>query len=258
MTIDWSASSKAMRTILAAIGRTPLVSLDKITGSENTDVTLYGKLDYMNPSGSLKDRVYHTMISNAKKNGTLRNGMHIVEVSTGNAGISCTMIGTMFGHKVTIVMPAGMSEERKKMIRMLGGEVLETPGAESDVDISYTVAEELVKNNPGEYWFPNQYRNPDAIRAHYETTAKEIWEQTGGRVDALVLTQGTGTTLTGVGRFLREKNSKVKIYAVEPYEAPLLSKRQWGTHRIEGIGDGFVPENLDLSILTGIVTVTSD
>ncbi|MEM3061674.1 MAG: cysteine synthase family protein, partial [Candidatus Bathyarchaeia archaeon] len=108
------------------------------------------------------------------------------------------------------------------------------------------------------YWFPDQYSNPDAVLAHYETTAVEIWKQTEGKVDALVLTQGTGSTLTGVGKYLRERNPKVKIYAVEPTEAPLLSKRRWGSHRIEGIGDGFIPRNLDLSILDGIVTVTSN
>jgi cysteine synthase A len=137
-------------------------------------------------------------------------------------------------------------------------EIIETPGGESDVDLSYKKAKQLIEENPKTYWFPDQFSNPDAILAHYETTAVEIWEQTIGKVDALVLAQGTGSTLTGVGRFLKEKNPSVKVYAVEPREAPLLSRRKWGSHRIEGIGDGFIPRNLDLSILDGVITVSSD
>lgn len=258
MTIDWSANSKVFGSLTDAIGRTPIVKLDKITAAEHLNATIYAKLDYLNPSGSLKDRVYYAMITNAIREGTLKKGMKIVEVSTGNAGIACTMIGTLFGYEVLIVMPEGMSEERKKIINMLGGEILETPGAESDVDLSYEKAKELVTNNPGKYWFPDQYTNKYAILAHYETTAQEMWEQTGGNIDSLVLTQGTGTTLTGVGKYLKEVNPNVKIYATEPTEAPLLANRRWGSHKIEGIGDGFVPVNLDLKILTGIVTVTSE
>lgn len=198
------------------------------------------------------------MIARAIKKGNLKLGMKIVEVSTGNAGISCAFIGTLLGYEVTIVMPTGMSEERKKIIRALGGEIIETPGGESDVDLSYKKAKQLVEENPGKYWLPDQFSNPDAVLAHYETTAVEIWKQTEGKVDALVLAQGTGSTLTGVGRYLKERNPSIKIYAVEPREASLLSRRRWGSHRIEGIGDGFIPRNLDLSILNGVVTVSSE
>ncbi len=258
MSINWNANSKAFENMLEAIGRTPLVKLQKIPKDEGINATIYAKLDYLNPSGSLKDRVYYRMITEAIKRGDLKPGMEIVEVSTGNAGIACTWIGTLLGYKVTIVMPAGMSEERKKLIRALGGNIIETPGAESDADISYEVAMKMYKEHPDKYWFPDQYSNPDAIAAHHDTTGAEIWEQTGGKVDALVLTQGTGGTLTGAGKYLREKNPKVKLYAVEPTEAPMLSKRKWGSHKIEGIGDGFVPRNLDVSMLDGVVTVSSD
>ncbi|MGC8568650.1 MAG: PLP-dependent cysteine synthase family protein [Nitrososphaeria archaeon] len=258
MSVDWDAHSKAFDSLLEAIGRTPMVKLQKIPKDAGINATIYAKLDYLNPSGSLKDRVYYRMITEAIKRGDLKPGMEIIEVSTGNAGIACTWIGTLLGYKVTIVMPAGMSEERKKLIRALGGNIIETPGAESDADISYQVAMKMWKEHPDKYWFPDQYSNPDAIAAHHDTTGAEIWEQTGGKVDALVLTQGTGGTLTGVGRYLRERNPKVKLYAVEPSEAPMLSKRKWGSHKIEGIGDGFVPRNLDVSMLDGVVTVTSD
>jgi len=258
MSTNWSANSKAFENLLEAIGRTPLVKLQKIPKDAGINATIYAKLDYLNPSGSLKDRVYYRMITEAIKRGDLKPGMEIVEVSTGNAGIACTWVGTLLGYKVTIVMPAGMSEERKKLIRALGGNIVETPGAESDADISYEVAMKMYKEHPEKYWFPDQYSNPDAIAAHHDTTGAEIWEQTGGKVDALVLTQGTGGTLTGAGKYLREKNPKVKLYAVEPTEAPMLSKRKWGSHKIEGIGDGFVPRNLDVSMLDGVVTVSSN
>jgi cysteine synthase A len=258
MSINWSANSKAFENLLEAIGRTPLVKLQKIPKDAGIKATIYAKLDYLNPSGSLKDRVYYRMITEAIKRGDLKPGMEIVEVSTGNAGIACTWVGTLLGYKVTIVMPAGMSEERKKLIRALGGNIVETPGAESDADISYEVAMKMYKEHPEKYWFPDQYSNPDAIAAHHDTTGAEIWEQTGGKVDALVLTQGTGGTLTGAGKYLKEKNPKVKLYAVEPTEAPMLSKRKWGSHKIEGIGDGFVPRNLDVSMLDGVVTVSSN
>jgi len=258
MSTNWNANSKAFESLLEAIGRTPMVKLQNIPKDAGIKATIYAKLDYLNPSGSLKDRVYYRMITEAIKRGDLKPGMEIIEVSTGNAGIACTWIGTLLGYKVTIVMPAGMSEERKKLIRALGGNIIETPGAESDADISYEVAMKMYKEHPEKYWFPDQYSNPDAVAAHHDTTGAEIWEQTGGKVDALVLTQGTGGTLTGAGRYLREKNPKVKLYAVEPTEAPMLSKRKWGSHKIEGIGDGFVPRNLDVSMLDGVVTVSSD
>lgn len=258
MSVNWMANSKAFDSVLQAIGRTPLVKLQKIPKAEGVDATIYAKLDYLNPSGSLKDRVYYRMITEAIKRGDLKPGMEIVEVSTGNAGIACVFVGRLLGYEVTIVMPAGMSEERKKVIKSLGGKIIETPGGESDVDISYEKVKEMVRENPNRFWFPDQYTNLDAVKAHYETTGAEIWEQTEGKVEALVLTQGTGGTLTGAGMYLKERNPKVRLFAVEPSEAPLLAKRKWGSHRIEGIGDGFVPRNLDLSILDGIVLVSSD
>ena len=246
------------KSILDVIGNTPTIRLSRIPAAEKLDAEIFAKLEFFNPTESLKDRIYKEMILGAIDRGDLKPGMEILEGSTGNAGIACTFIGTMMGYKVTIVMPEGMSDERKKMIKAFGGELILTPGGESDVDFCLTKIEELMAKHNGKYWFPAQFDNPDNPKAHYKSTGPELWNQMGGKVDAFIASQGTGGVLSGIGRYLREKNPKVKLYAVEPSEAPILSHSQWGTHKIEGIGDGFVPKNLDLSLLTGIVTTTSD
>jgi cysteine synthase A len=155
-------------------------------------------------------------------------------------------------------MPEGMSEERKKMDVAYGTQMVYTPGGESDVDLALEKLEEIRGKDPARYWVPSQFDNPDNVQAHYKTTGPEIWKQTRGTIDAYVGTQGTGGQLTGIGRYLRKHNKKVKLYAGEPAECPLLSRREWGEHKIEGIGDGFVPRDLDLKLLTGIVTIKSD
>ena len=258
MAIDWNRSGAVLDDLFEGIGQTPLVRLRQIPEEEGVGASVLGKVEYVNPTGSLKDRIYYEMITRAIEDGRLRPGMEIIESSTGNAGIACAFVGGRLGYRVSIVLPAGMSEERMKIIRAYGGNVITTPGGESDVDLCMERVAELKRADPGRYWEPNQFGNPDNVAAHYKTTGPEIWEQTGGRVDCFVASQGTGGTLTGVGRFLREKNPEVALYAVEPAEAPMLSERRWGSHRIEGIGDGFVPPNLDLSLLNGVVTTTSE
>ncbi|HUH82363.1 MAG TPA: cysteine synthase family protein [Nitrososphaerales archaeon] len=245
-------------SILDVIGNTPTIRLSKIPAKEKIAADIFAKLEAFNPTESLKDRIYKEMILGAIERGDLRPGMEILEASTGNAGIACTFIGTRLGYRVTIVMPEGMSDERKKMIRAFGGELVLTPGAESDVDLCLERIDELMKKNRGKYWVPAQFSNPDNPLAHYKGTGPELWNQLEGRVDAFIASQGTGGVLTGVGRYLKEKNRKVKLFAVEPSEAPILSHSKWGTHKIEGIGDGFVPKNLDLSQLDGVVTTTSE
>jgi len=257
MSIRWDKNREVSDSIFQLIGGTPLVKLRKIQKTEKINADILVKLEFVNPTGSLKDRIYFEMITKAIEAGDLKPGMEIVEASTGNAGISCAFIGGILGYKVTIVMPAGMSQERMKIIRAYGADIIFTKGAESDVDLCLKKIEELMEENPGKYWWPDQYSNPNNPNAHYKTTGPEIWQQTKGKVDCFVASQGTGGTITGVGRFLRERNPDVALYAVEPTEAPILTKRQWGTHKIEGIGDGFVPRNLDLSLLTGVVTTTS-
>jgi len=246
------------KSILDIIGNTPTIRLSKIPPAEKLKSEIFAKLEFFNPTESLKDRIYKEMILGAIKRGDLKPGIEILEGSTGNAGIACTFIGTRMGYKVTIVMPEGMSDERKKMIKAFGGELILTPGGESDVDLCLVKIEELLKKNKGRYWFPDQFSNPDNPAAHYQSTGPEIWSQLGGKIDAFIASQGTGGVLSGVGRYLREKNPKVKLYAVEPSEAPILAHGKWGTHKIEGIGDGFVPKNLDLSLMDGVVTTTSD
>jgi cysteine synthase A len=237
-------------------GDTPLVEL---TGpSAEANATIYGKLELVNPSGSIKDRIYREMLTAAERRGDLDEDTEILECSTGNAGIACTFVGSQLGYDVTIVMPEGMSEERKKVIRAFGGELIETPGGESDVDLAMDRVEELLADNPDDYWFPNQFSNPDNPAAHEKTTGPEILDQLGGAPDAFLAGQGTGGTLTGVGRAVHEVDPDAAMYALEPAEAPLLSARQWGTHEIEGIGDGFVPENLDPEVMDGVVTVESE
>ena len=245
-------------SVMDIIGNTPTVRLAKIPAEEKIRAEIFAKLEAFNPTESLKDRIYKEMILAAIGRGDLKPGMEILEASTGNAGIACTFIGTRLGYKVTIVMPEGMSEERKKMIKAFGGELILTPGAESDVDLCLDKIDELLKKSKGKYWVPSQFSNPDNPMAHYKSTGPELWNQLGGMVDAFVASQGTGGVLSGIGRYLREKNPKVKLYAVEPSEAPILAHSKWGTHKIEGIGDGFVPRNLDLRLLDGVVTTTSD
>ena len=244
--------------VFETIGGTPLVELRNIPRSQGVKARILLKLEYMNPTGSLKDRIYFEMITRAIERGDLKPGMEILEASTGNAGIACSFVGTTLGYKVTIVMPAGMSQERMKLMRAYGADVITTPGGESDVDLCLKKIEELKRANPGKYWEPAQFSNPDNVAAHYKTTGPEVWEQADGRVDCFLASQGSGGTLTGVGRLLKQKNRKVALFAVEPSEAPILAHRRWGTHKIEGIGDGFVPRNLDLSHLTGIITTSSE
>ncbi len=256
MPLNWVKYKQIQENIFDLIGLTPLFRLPKI--SEKAGTNILGKIEWYSPTGSLKDRIYFKMIHEAIARGDLKPGMEIIESSTGNAGIACSFVGRMLNYPVTIVMPEGMSQERRKLMAAHGARIILTPGGESDVDLCLEKVKELKEANPGKSWEPAQFSNPDNILAHYGTTGQEIWEQTGGKVDAFIASQGTGGTITGVGRYLREQNPKVKLYAIEPTEAPLLAHRKWGSHRIEGIGDGFVPYNLDLSILDGIITTTSD
>ena len=252
--VDWSARRKIAEDITEAAGLTPLLRLRKVAVGPQA---LCGKLEFMNPSASLKDRILRSMVNAAEERGDLRAGMTILEASTGSTGIATSLIGAVKGYPVVIVMPEGMSEERKASMRAYGAELVLTPGAESDVDLCLDKVEELKRAQPGQYWEPGQFSNKDNIEAHYATTGPEIWEQTEGQVDVFVASQGSGGTVSGVGKFLKEKNPGVKIYAVEPAECPILSGGGWGPHAIEGIGDGFIPENLDLDYLDGVVTVSS-
>lgn len=184
--------------------------------------------------------------------------MTLVESTTGNTGISTAMLGAHLGFHVLIIMPKGMSEERMKAIRAFGAKIITIPGAESDVDLAVKRAKELVSLDPERYFLVNQFNNEANVQAHYGTTGPEIWEQVDCKLDAFVAAVGTGGTLTGIGRYLKEQNPNIKIYAVEPTECPVISKQRWGTHRIEGVGDGFIPSIFDLSLLDGAILVSSE
>jgi len=238
-------------TILETIGNTPLLKLDRIA-----DFPVYAKAEYLNPGGSIKDRVARHMIDQAEKRGDLKPGMMIAEATSGNTGIGVTFVGVRKGYRVIIVMPDNMSEERRKIIRAFGGELICTPADES-LNGCLKKLEELKREIP-DLFIPGQFVNPDNPEIHYLTTAEEIWDQMEGRVDAFVAGVGSGGTLAGVGRFLKEKNPTVKIVAVEPANASALLGQEPGFHRIEGIGDGFIPDVLDVSIVDDVITVTDD
>jgi cysteine synthase len=254
--VDWNRRAHIAENILDTAGMTPMVRLHHVVG--DVKPTIVAKVEYFNPSGSVKDRILPFLVSQAERRGDLRPGMTIIEGTTGNTGIATSCVGAAKGYPAVIVMPEGMSDERKKTILAYGAELILTPGAESDVDLVIEKVKELKAASPGKYWEVGQFVNVDNIEAHYRTTGPEIWEQTGGEIGALVLSQGTGGTVTGAGKYLKEQNPNIKVFAVEPAECDILSGGSWGAHKIEGIGDGFIPEVLHVEYLDGVVTTTSD
>jgi cysteine synthase A len=232
--------------VLDLIGKTPLIRL----GDEN----IYAKAEFLNPGGSIKDRVALAMIEAAERDGTLKRGDTIVEPTSGNTGIGVALVGRLKGYRVIIAMPENMSEERKKLIRSLGAELLLTPASLSIGGAVDKVAEIAAREK--NVFVPQQFQNPNNPRIHYETTAKELWEQTEGKIDCFVAGIGSGGTLQGVGKFLKEQNPQIKIVAVEPKNVSALLGHEPGLHQIQGIGDGFIPDVLDVSLVDEIVEVT--
>ncbi|PKL37850.1 MAG: cysteine synthase A [Spirochaetae bacterium HGW-Spirochaetae-1] len=236
-----------VRDVKELIGNTPMIQLK--------NESIFAKAEFLNPGGSIKDRIALAMIENAEQTGLLRPGMKIIEPTSGNTGIGITMVGVSKGYEVIIVMPEGMSEERKNIIRVLGGELILTPDSES-VDGAVRKARELMEKYKG--YMPNQFSNPHNPRAHYEFTAPEIWRQMGGHIDAFVSGIGSGGTIQGVGRFLKDHNPDIKIIAVEPENVSALLGHEPGLHQIQGIGDGFIPEVLDVKLIDQIIEVSDD
>lgn len=238
--------------IIELIGSTPLLRLNRFAPG----LDLLAKLERQNPAGSAKDRAALYMIRDAEAKGALAPGGMIIEPTSGNTGIGIAALAAVLGYRAVIVMPDSMSVERVKLIAAYGAEVVLTPGAEG-MSGAVAKAEELRAANPGSV-IAGQFENPANPLAHYETTGPEIWADAEGRVDAFVAGVGTGGTITGVGRFLREKNPGVRIVAVEPAGSPLLSEGRSGAHAIQGIGANFVPEALDTSVYDEVVTVTDE
>ena len=238
------------------IGKTPLLEFSHIEQDEKLEARLLGKLEYFNPSGSVKDRIAKAMIDDAEKKGQLKPGSTIIEPTSGNTGIGLAAVAAARGYRIIIVMPETMSIERRKLMRGYGAELVLTEGAKG-MKGAIAKASELHETTPNSF-IPGQFVNPANPAIHRATTGPEIWEDTDGKVDVFVAGVGTGGTITGVGEFLREKNPNVKIVAVEPEDSPVLSKGVSGSHKIQGIGPGFVPDVLDTKIYDEIITVTND
>lgn len=237
--------------ILDLIGNTPLVSLHSTTG-----LNIYAKAEFLNPGGSIKDRVAKNMIEMAELRGDLKPGMTIVEPTSGNTGIGLSLVGVRKGYHVIIVMPENMSEERKKLIHALGAELVLTP-AHLSIGGAVEKANEIVASSSN-YYMPQQFKNKDNPAIHYSTTGPELYQQLDGNIDFFVSGMGSAGTLQGIGQFLKEKNPNIKIIAVEPKNVSALLGHEPGLHSIQGIGDGFIPDILDVSMIDDIIEVTDD
>lgn len=238
------------------IGKTPLLEVKNYEKVNNLKASLLVKLEYFNPAGSVKDRVAKSIIEDAVKSGRLKEGGTIIEPTSGNTGIGICSVAISKGYKVIIVMPETMSAERKLLMKAYGAELVLTEGSKG-MSGAIAKAEELHKGIEGSI-IAGQFVNPANVQAHYTTTGPEIWNDTDGKVDIFVAGVGTGGTLTGVGKYLKEKNPNVKIIAVEPETSPVLSQGKPGPHKIQGIGAGFVPEILDTGIYDEIITVPNE
>lgn len=243
-------------TIAKTIGNTPLVELKGFAARHALKAQIYAKLEYFNPAGSVKDRIALAMIEDAEKSGRLKKGASVIEPTSGNTGIGIAAIGAAKGYHVCIVMPETMSEERRRLVKAYGAELVLTPGKEG-MRGAIGRADALAAERPGSVVL-GQFTNPANPRAHYLTTGPEIWRDTAGRVDILVAGVGTGGTVTGAGRFLKEKNPAVRVVAVEPAGSPVLTKGIAGSHKIQGIGAGFVPAVFDPSVCDEVIDVSDE
>ncbi len=238
------------------VGKTPLLNLKKYAKKHDLRAEILAKLEYFNPSGSVKDRVAKAMIEDAEAKGLLTHDSVIIEPTSGNTGIGLAAIGAAKGYKVILTMPETMSVERRNIIKAYGAEIVLTEGAKG-MKGAIAKAEELAKTLPNAF-IAGQFVNPANPRAHYLTTGPEIWNDTDGKVDILVAGVGTGGTLSGTGKYLKEKNPNIKVIAVEPETSPVLSKGVSGPHKIQGIGAGFIPDTLDTSVYDEIITVNNE
>ena len=238
------------------IGKTPLLELVHIEKEEGLKAKVLAKLEYFNPAGSVKDRIAKAMIDDAEEKGLLKEGSVIIEPTSGNTGIGLASVAAARGYRIIIVMPETMSVERRQMMKAYGAELVLTEGAQS-MKGAIAKAEKLAKEIPGSF-IPGQFVNPANPAAHKASTGPEIWEDTDGKVDIFVAGVGTGGTVTGVGAYLKSQNPAVKIVAVEPAASPVLSKGTAGSHKIQGIGAGFVPEVLDTGVYDEVIAVENE
>ena len=238
------------------IGKTPLLELTQIEKSEGLNAKILAKLEYFNPAGSVKDRIAKAMIDDAEAKGILKTGSTIIEPTSGNTGIGLASVSAARGYRIIIVMPETMSVERRQLMKAYGAELVLTEGAKG-MKGAIAKAEELAKEIPGSF-IPGQFVNPANPEVHERTTGPEIWEDTDGKVDIFVAGVGTGGTITGTGRYLKKQNPDVKVVAVEPASSPVLSQGKADSHKIQGIGAGFVPDVLDTKVYDEIIAVETD
>lgn len=244
----------ASREITELIGGTPLVRLNRL--SSDNAATIYGKVEYFNPGGSVKDRICLSMVNEAERQGRLKPGGTIVEPTSGNTGIGLALVSAVRGYKLILVMPESMSMERASLLSTYGAQLVLTAAWEG-MKGSIKEAESIVTQNPS-YFMPDQFSNPANPAIHRQTTAVEIWDAMGGKIDAFVAAVGTGGTITGCGEVFKERNPRIQVIAVEPAGSPVLSGGDPGPHKIQGIGAGFIPKVLNRSILDQVITVTDD
>ena len=238
------------------IGNTPLLELSHIEKAEKLEARLLAKLEYLNPAGSVKDRIAKAILDDAEASGKLKSDSVIIEPTSGNTGIGLASVAAARGYRIIIVMPETMSVERRQLMKAYGAELVLSDGAKG-MKGAIAKAEEIAAQTPNSF-IAGQFVNPANPKAHYETTAPEIWADTDGEVDIFVAGVGTGGTLTGTGKFLKERKPSVKVVAVEPASSPVLSKGSAGAHKIQGIGAGFVPDVLDTAVYDEVIPVADD
>ena len=248
--------SKVYTSADQLVGKTPLLELVHIEKAEGLEAKVLGKLEYFNPAGSVKDRIAKAMIDDAEQKGLLKDGSVIIEPTSGNTGIGLASVAAARGYRIIIVMPETMSVERRQLMKAYGAELVLTEGAKG-MKGAIAKADELAKEIPGSF-IPGQFVNPANPAVHKATTGPEIWEDTDGKVDIFVAGVGTGDTVTGVGEYLKSQNPNVKVVAVEPASSPVLSKGVAGSHKIQGIGAGFVPDVLDTKVYDEIIPVENE
>lgn len=247
---------KTYKSITELVGKTPVLELTNYNKAHNLEATILAKLEYFNPAGSVKDRIAKAMIEDAEASGKLKPGATLIEPTSGNTGIGLASIAAAKGYRIIITMPETMSVERRNLMKAYGAELVLTEGSKG-MKGAIAKAKELAETIPGSF-IPGQFENPANPKAHKNTTGPEIWEDTDGKVDIFVAGVGTGGTVTGVGEYLKEKNPNVKIVAVEPASSPVLSKGVAGSHKIQGIGAGFVPDTLNTKIYDEIIAVENE
>ena len=248
--------AKIYKGVLELIGNTPLVELTNTEKALGLEATILAKLEYLNPAGSVKDRIAKKMIEDAEAAGTLKEGSVIIEPTSGNTGIGLAVVAAAKGYRAILTMPETMSVERRNILKAYGAEIVLTDGAKG-MKGAIAKAEELAGEIPGSF-IPGQFRNPANPAIHTATTGPEIWEDTDGKVDIFVAGVGTGGTVTGVGWYLKSRNPAIRVVAVEPASSPVLSKGTAGSHKIQGIGAGFVPDVLDTTVYDEIIPVENE